>query len=182
MKASALLIVISILLPNLITGEPIDPDAKLAEWDGGFVTVADYREWWQRMDPKERPALRTIDEKRDYLDKIIDVRLMLAGAESLALDTLPKIRMWLEKQRISALKKALEDEAITADIRIDPLEVERELARQKTTIVARHIVVPTADLAAAILDSIKAGVPFENLAYRYSTDDYAPRGGYIVEV
>lgn len=182
MKGSALLIVISIILPNLIIGEPIDPSAKLAEWDGGFITVADYQERWQRMAPKERPELKSIEDKEKFLDNLIAARFLIAGAESARLDTLPNIREWFAKRRVSMLKSALEKQAIEPNAIVDSAEIDQILNRRTIEIEARHIVVPTAEIAQAILDSIEAGVPFDQLAIRYSVDAAGPKGGYLGRV
>ncbi len=157
----------------------VDPDATLAEWEGGSITVSDYVRWWQRIDPKDRPQLSTLEEKRRFLENMIDANLMLAEAESLGVQKFRNVYEWIARKKVILLTNALNALATRGRVHVDSLEVEEFYRRRLTQITARHIIVPTYERAKAILDSIKAGVPFEELAVRYSTDAAAPNGGYV---
>jgi len=163
----------------VIAATKVDPNAMLAEWNGGGITVSEYIKWWQRIDPRQRPQLKTPEQKRAFLDNMIDAYLMLAEAESLGLESWPTVHDWVAQRTAQKLKNVLNAQATKGRVRIDSSEVEELLEKRHIQITARHIIVPTYERALAILDSIKAGVPFEELAIRYSTDAAGPRGGYV---
>ncbi len=179
MRYFVAVLLVLIVSSMCLAGENVDPNAKLAEWKGGGITVGEYMKWWQRMKPEGRPELRTLEQKKQFLERMIDAYLMLAAAESLGIDKFPNVEEWIRRRRVGELENALNARATKGRVHVDSSEVEQLYKKRLTQITARHIVVGTYELAEALLDSIKAGVPFEDLATRYSKDPSAARGGYV---
>ncbi len=157
----------------------LDPGTVLAEWNDGAITVADYVGWWKAMAEGERDTLDDMEAKEAFLDNMISARLMLAEAESLGLVEEPDIKGFLVKREFGILSEKLLDRAMQNAPAPDEEEIEEIYGQQVTQISMRRIMVETHDLARAIMDSIAAGVPFEDLAYRYSTDVTGERGGSV---
>jgi peptidyl-prolyl cis-trans isomerase C len=157
----------------------VDKAAMVVEWNGGGITVGDFIAWWERMPPAGRPELSTMDEKSEFLESMINAKLMIAAAESLGLDRHPDIVDWVTRRRTGFLMEKLFSQATAGRLGIDEADVDRIYQRRLTQVVARHIIVPTLAEAEAMVDSINAGVPFEDLARRHSTCASAARGGSL---
>jgi peptidyl-prolyl cis-trans isomerase C len=157
----------------------IGPSTTVVEWDRGQITVSDLTQWWERIKPDERPQVSTAEEKAGFLQSMISARLMLDEAESLGIHKDPGVMMWLARSRTSRLKEALEAQALKGRVAVEESEVERFYQRRLTQIEARHIIVPSLEQAEALLDSLRAGVPFEDLAHRHSTCASGERGGFL---
>jgi peptidyl-prolyl cis-trans isomerase C len=179
MKRIVIILVLMWVVPCCGALAGVGPASMLAEWDGGGISVGDYVAWWERILPDERPSLSTIEEKTGFLESMINARLMLAEAESLGLDKQPNIVEWIRRRQSALMMDELFSQATVGRLGIDEDEVERVYRRRLTQVVARHIIVPTLDEAEAMIDSIKAGVPFEDLAARHSTCASAARGGAL---
>jgi parvulin-like peptidyl-prolyl isomerase len=157
----------------------VDPDAAVAEWDRGRITVSDYIRWWERIPEQDRPHLAVAEAKAEFLDNLISARLMLDEAESLGIDRHPDIVDWMTRRRTTSLMDQLNAQATSGRYTVSDDEVDRYYQRRLTQIRARHIIVDTEDEARAMIDSLNAGVPFEDLAMRYSTCASGARGGSV---
>jgi parvulin-like peptidyl-prolyl isomerase len=154
----------------------------IAEWEGGGITVRDYVWWWQRIPAKDRPALPNAEAKAEFLNSMINAKLMLAAAESVGIDRHPDVVEWVRQKREAFMKNELLAQATAGRLGVSDREVEEVYQRRLTQMEAWHITVPTIEKAEAMLDSIEAGVPFEDLAFRHSTCASAANRGYLGEV
>jgi len=155
----------------------LDPASVLAEWNDGSITVGDYVGWWKDMPEDERDTLDTMEAKRAFLDNMISAELMLAEAESLGIPEQPDIKEFLAQRRFGIISEALLSRAMASTPAPDEEEVEDIYRGLLTQVSVRRIMVESHDLAMALMDSIGAGVPFESLAYRHSTDVTGEKGG-----
>jgi parvulin-like peptidyl-prolyl isomerase len=156
----------------------VDPNALLAKWNDGSISVREYVDWWKQLPENDRDTLETMDQKLRFLETMINARLVLAEAESLGLDKRPSVVEFTERRRMAILSDSVLSRAMkSADV--DEDEVQRIFAEQRSQAAFRRIIVPTLDEAQSMMDSIAAGVPFEDLAMRYSSDVTGERGGYM---
>ncbi len=157
----------------------LGPDVVLAEWNDGKITVREYVDWYKQLPAGEKDTLDTAEAKRAFLENMINAELMLAEAESLGIDKHEDMRRILEKRRFSAVSTAILDRAMARAAEPDEREVEAMYREQLAQVDVLRIMVDTHDQVMALMDSIAAGVPFEDLAYRYSTDVTGERGGFL---
>ena len=157
----------------------VDSASMVVEWDGGGISVGDFIAWWERMPAASRPPLSTMEEKTEFLESMINAKLMIAEAESLGADKHPDVVEWMVRRRATFMVEALFAQATAGRLGIDEEEVDRIYQRRLTQVVARHLIVPTLAEAEAMIDSINAGVPFEDLAMRHSTCASGARGGSL---
>jgi peptidyl-prolyl cis-trans isomerase C len=179
MKQLQLVVALIIATPFCVYAAGPDPGAVVVEWDRGSITVGDYVQWWQRIPNEDRPHLAPVEAKAEFLQSLINARLMLDEAESLGIDRHPDIVDWVSRRLTSSLKERLNAQATAGRVSITDDEIERYYERRLTQITARHIIVPTEDEARALIDSLEAGIPFEDLAMRYSTCASGGRGGSV---
>jgi peptidyl-prolyl cis-trans isomerase C len=174
---------ISTVLLAVLTGPAgatsIDPAAVLAEWNEGNITVQDYVDWWKQMPAGERDTLETADAKAAFLDNMINARLVLAEAERLGIDEHDVVEQMVRRREFSIVSGAILDRAMATAPAADQEEVERIYREQLTQVNVRRIMVESRAEALALMDSIEAGTPFEDLAYRHSTDVTGENGGFL---
>lgn len=157
----------------------VNEGAVLAEWEGGSITVGEYTHWWERLSPDAKPDLSTLNGKADFLNNMINARIMLDEAEAMGVPEHPNVKDWVHSRRANAIREHLYQEATKGRLELDEAEVRRIYEKRLTQINASHIVVPAYDEALAMRDSLAAGVPFEDLARNHSTCASGARGGSL---
>jgi peptidyl-prolyl cis-trans isomerase C len=156
-----------------------DPSTYVAEWKGGGLTVGEFITWWKYGAEKERPALATLDERLKFLDVLINADLMIEEAESIGLTQLPTVADFWRGRRAGILSELVQTRATEGRVAVDRKQADDIYAKRMTEMDIKQIMVRTQDEARAIMDSIRAGVPFEDLAARYSTSPTGERGGEV---
>jgi peptidyl-prolyl cis-trans isomerase C len=179
MKAAVTFSMLVLFWTGWVFGAGVGGETVLAEWDGGNVTVAMYTHWWQRLDPASRPDMTTPEAKLEFLDNVINANLLLEEAEARGEDRNPNVTDWAYSRRANALRERLYQDATKGRLRVDEAEVRQIYEKRLAQIDASHIIVPTLQKAQAMMDSLRAGVPFEDLARRYSTCSSGARGGSL---
>ena len=160
------------------SAEP-EAGALLAEWKGGGVTVADYMSWWHYGSQASRPALSTLEDKQKFLDTVINAKLMMDEAESLGITQLPTVADFWKGRRMGMLTESVLMRATEGRTTADPRDIEDVYRKRLTEMEIKLITVKTKEEALALEDSIKAGIPFEDLARRYSISPSGERGGEV---
>jgi parvulin-like peptidyl-prolyl isomerase len=179
MKTAIAIVILGSLLSLPVVAGDVDPQSMLAEWDGGGVSVEQYVTWWERMNPRERPVLDSREARIEFLNNVINAQLMLEEAHRLELDKSPNVVDWVAIRRNNMLREYVFTRAAEGRVLVDEDEVEGFFARRVEQITASHIVVPTLEKARSIVDSLEAGVPFEDLATDYSTCASGSNKGYL---
>ena len=179
MKTTMVLLAGFLLFAVWTSAGEADKGAVLAEWEGGEITVGEYTRWWERLTPDARPDLSTMEEKTNFLDNMINARIMLDEAGAMGVPEHPNVKDWVHSRRVNALRERLYQEATIGRLEIDEAEVRKIYEKRLAQINASHIVAPTYDKALALLDSIAAGVSFEDLAKTHSTCTSGARGGSL---
>ncbi len=179
MKTTIVLLAGLLLFAAWTLAEEAEEAAVLAEWEDGNITVGEYTHWWERLTPDARPDLSTMDARTDFLDNMINAKIMLEEAEAMGVPEHPNVTDWVHTRRANALRERLYQEATKGRLEIDEAEVRKIYEKRLTQVNASHIVAPTYDKALAMLDSMAAGVSFEDLARAHSTCTSGARGGTL---
>ena len=158
---------------------PGDTSPLVATWSDGGVTVNDLVTWWNYgFDPNRKP-LTTLDDKEAFLNTVINAKLMIDKAESLGITQLPTVADFYRGRRAGMVTEKVLTRATVGRIKIDERDVNDVYAKRLTEMDLSQIVVPKESLAVALEDSIKAGVPFGDLAVRYSIAPTANQRGVL---
>lgn len=184
MRLLAIGLLVSVVLPLHAAAEGGDPtaqsvdlSAKLATWHGGEITVQDYVDWWKNLPEDDRTPLVNMEEKVEFLENMINARLMLAAVESLGIDQSPDLLLFKHKRRVGLLIETLLSEATEGRIQVSDQEIDESINRRRTQVNITRIIVASNEEAVALIDSIEAGIPMEDLARRYSDCPTANKGG-----
>jgi peptidyl-prolyl cis-trans isomerase C len=159
-----------------------DTSPLVAQWSGGGITVNEMLKWWSYGSPAERKPVTTLAEKEEFLNSLVNARLMIDKAESLGITNLPTVADFYRGRRISMTNEKLLTLATEGRITVSDKDVDEVYRKRATEMELRQIIVPKLDLARALRDSIRAGVSFEDLARRYSTAPTGNDGGLIGKV
>jgi peptidyl-prolyl cis-trans isomerase C len=155
----------------------------LAEVNGNIITTEDFKKEVEGLPPYLKPVAETEEGRRDLLDRMIVRNIILQQAKKDGLDKSPEIAAKLEelKQQLVVevfLKKKLEEQANISDADLKKF-YDENIDKFKTgdQVRASHILVKTEAEARDVLDQIKKGGNFEELAKKYSIDAAKTRGG-----
>jgi peptidyl-prolyl cis-trans isomerase SurA len=176
---------------------PATDDGLLAEWNGGDLTLDAFEEAYAgAVGGPEEAADDSMEAYRDFLERYVNFRLKVQQAREIGLEQDSSLRAELAEYRDQLARPYFTDQAVLEDIIRDLYQ------KQQEEIHAAHLLVmvdpaasPADTLAAyqrtvAFLDSIEAGIPFDELAFRHSEDPSARRnrgdlgyfsGGRMVE-
>jgi peptidyl-prolyl cis-trans isomerase C len=159
-----------------------DPSARVAIWNGGDVTVEEFITYYGYTSETERQPLPTLEAKIRFLDPLINAEMMMQEAESLGIPNLPTVADFVRGRRAGTLTEMVQVRATQGRIKVAERDVEAIYNKTLTEMEIKEITTRTREEADAMLDSIKAGVPFEDLARRYSTSPTGERGGELGKI
>ncbi len=156
----------------------------VAKVDGVYITRLQLDNAIDRVPPMQRPRFQTPEGKREMVERLIDEVIVQLEAENLGLDTLPEVVEEVRRARTNALRRVYYEEEIRKPITVSDKEARKRYEKEKERyrvagrVRGKRVVVKDSALAAAILDSVKAGTPIDSLAKRHSIyKAEARRGG-----
>jgi peptidyl-prolyl cis-trans isomerase C len=136
--------------------------------------------------PEEnRVPFLTPDGRKKILDEIVSFMLFAEGAKAAGIDKEPAIKTRLEYQDIQLLGREYFQRQLA---KMPPISEEEMQAYYKEHVAeftppeeikARHVLVKTEAEANKVLDEIKAGKDFAEVAKKYSIDPAAAAGGKL---
>ncbi|MFH1221186.1 MAG: peptidylprolyl isomerase [Candidatus Eisenbacteria bacterium] len=156
-----------------------DPVAPVAQWKGGEITVSEYLTWYRYGAEPNRKPPTTLDEKLAFLNTLINAKLMIEEAESLGIAKLPIVADFYNGRRTNLMIETLQTQATLGRVSVDQRDIDDIYAKRLTEMDVSQIQLRTQDEANALADSIEAGVPFPDLATRYSISPTGERGGSV---
>ena len=178
--------------PSADAGPPV-----VATWQGEDLTLDEFEDAYANSVGSEQEAADdSMGAYRDFLDRYVNFRLKVREARDLGLEQDSSLQAEMTEYRDQLARPYFTDQAVLDDIIHDLYE------KQQEEIHASHLLILVAPTAApadtlaaynkahSFLDSLAAGVPFDELAFRYSEDPSARRnrgdlgyftGGRMVE-
>ncbi|MFC1475065.1 peptidyl-prolyl cis-trans isomerase [Candidatus Zixiibacteriota bacterium] len=152
--------------------------------NGYEVTETEFNDYYTRLNMTFPSAEEEFNKKRELLDSVIVSRLLVQAAYEKNIDKSSE----LARVILSNKNKFLLDILFQRDIApyIEPTDAELKDFHNKLEFKYRasHILVENLDTANALLDRIKVGENFDQLAFDYSIDPSAKRNkgdlGYFV--
>ncbi|HLT47623.1 MAG TPA: peptidylprolyl isomerase [Rubricoccaceae bacterium] len=181
---------------------PADPlpaagPSLVAEWDGEDLTLDEFEAAYANsVGGADEAADDSMAALEDFLDRYVNFRLKVRQARDLGLDQDSSLQAEMAEYRDQLARPYFTDQAVLEDIIRDLYEKQQEEIRASHILVMVDAAAPPADTLAAyertraFLDSLEAGVPFDDLAFRHSEDPSARRnrgdlgyftGGRMVE-
>ncbi len=156
--------------------------APVATVNGTAISRADYDFYLNTLlAGKKPPSELTTDQKNQVLDELVSMQLIGTQAQKDGLDKEPDVAARLEVTRLRLMADAGSQKYLKGKEPTDQeLHAEYDTqtaAMDKTEYHARHILVPTKELADQLTKRIKGGAKFEDLAKANSIDGSKTNGG-----
>jgi peptidyl-prolyl cis-trans isomerase C len=155
----------------------------LAEVNGAIITTDDFKKEVENLPPYLRPMAETPKGKNELLETMIVREIIMQKAKKEGMDKSPAVAAKVEelKQRViveAFLKKKLEEQANISDGEMKKFYDEnKDKFNTGEQVRASHILVKNEAEAKEILDQVKKGGNFEELAKKHSIDGAAAKGG-----
>lgn len=146
-----------------------------------LISLEDYEKKFVKEKPLYAMKNVTFEEKKKFLDKMIDDRLQVQAAYQYGTDKIPEIKAMLDDKKREIVYVAILDKEVVYEI-IKEEEIREYYEKSKFDIRARHILLSLPQSATAveidstiakangIIDKIKAGTDFAELVEEYSQD------------
>ena len=156
----------------------------VAKVDGVYITRLQLDNAIDRVPPMQRARFQTPEGKMEMVQRLIDEVIVQLEAKRLGLDTLPEVVKEVQRARTNALRRVYYEEEIRKPVKVSDKEARKRYEENKERyrvpgrVRGKRVVVKDSATAAALLDSVKAGVSIDSLAKRHSVyKGEARRGG-----
>ncbi|TYR30334.1 peptidylprolyl isomerase [Mesorhizobium microcysteis] len=164
----------------LALAQDVAPETVVATVNGTPITEADLT--IAIADLEQQFAQLPEDQRRAAaLSAVIEIRLLAAEAETKGLADGDDFNRRMDMLRQRALHSAYIDEEVANLVTDDAVRAryDEEIAKLDAgeEVRARHIIVPTQEEAAAIIEELNGGGDFEEIAKEKSQDGAAAQGG-----
>lgn len=139
------------------------------------VLIEDIEDYMGRRGFRFASAEDELNSKRAYLDSFINQELLIIGAFEHNLENQEEVLKVVEGERVKFLLEVLFDEKILSKATPSEAEIKDWYVRMGEEIKASHIIAETEAEAQDIIQKLKDGAVFEELAVEYSIDPSAKR-------
>lgn len=170
-----------LLLFTALTGCTVETgDRTVAQIGDEEITVDQLRKFIAGL-PKEAKAETTrVEEAKNHLNTMINIQLLIMEAKAADLDKSPEFRARLERVQREKLISIFQDRELEVEEEVVEDEVREYAERMGLTRAVRlaDIMVPSRENASAALRELKNGVPFGQVAQKWSINKKtAAQGG-----
>ena len=175
-RAQALILWSAIALMVIFTlGCSKEEGVTVAKIGDRRVTIDEIDRIFQRVGARFPSAEEELKARRNLVDTLIDMNLLVIGAYEHNLDNHEEVLRAVEGEKGAFLRDALIQELIVSKSIPSEAEIKDWYGRMGEEFKVSHIVVDSLATAEEILAKLKAGGVFEELALQYSRDPYVKR-------
>ena len=165
--------VVALLLVGCGGSDSKDSDTTvLATIGSDEITAGDYWDAVRRMQPAGRPDLETAEARTALLGDLINKRLL----ERASIEMLPELgaqeSLRMERYRRGQLGQLLEQLLVRSQVKISEEDKDRLYRNRQKDVHIEAILVPTEEMGEAMLDRLRRGAEFADIAAEYSILEY----------
>jgi len=157
----------------------LPPETILASFGGQTITLGEFNQIWEQVPEDYKLQL----DKSTALDQVISEKLLIQEANNMGLekdnDVLEQIKKMTEQILVQALiqREILDKVAVSDEEVSEYYEKNKDSFTEKEQIHLYNILVETEEEAKVILEQLKAGGDFSEIAKEKSTGPSAAQGG-----
>lgn len=144
-------------------------ESVLAVVDGAPITESDLKYALAIAHRKEDLSSAGTLDIRNYIDKLVDDRLIMNEARNAGMDQYPEVRQAIEAYMLRESVTKLHDEEILRKVSVTEQESEEFYRTNYVRFALRIIETDSGEKAQTILDELKRGSDFVESAKKYST-------------
>lgn len=176
------IIILSTCLVGVIAG--CGQDTVVARYDGRIITVDEYLEEFDNLPEHTRASINTLEEKQEFVYRLIRRELLLQEAVRMGLEYNESIQYKIETYKSNLLISEMLERKFSGKIIVTEAEIKDYYSTNLddfTTekVEASHILVKTREDAEEVLALINRGRNFNDLATEYSFGPGAEKGGIL---
>lgn len=147
-------------------------DRVVAQIGDAEITVDQLRKFMAALPEYAKAEHTGVEEARNHLHTMINIELLVMEAKAAGLDESPELRARLERIRLEKLVSIFQDRALEVEEEVEESEVLEYAERMGLTRAIRlaDIMVSSRENALAALRELKTGVPFGQVAKKWSTN------------
>ncbi len=154
-------------------------ELKVAEFKDQVITVADFEQAYERVDPAYLPKKTGDEGKREFLDTMLNKYVMAYKADELGYDKDPTVAQGMEMFSRMALQVAYLKKQVADRITVSDKEVRAHYDNQGTSMECKQILCDTPDQAEEAYQAIQDGQDFDAVLRQYSKNEDAATGGMV---
>jgi peptidyl-prolyl cis-trans isomerase C len=161
------------------TETTLPPETILSSFNGQTITLGEFNELWEQIPENYKLQLT----KRNVLDQIISEKLLIQEAKKRGLEQDKDVLDQIKKTTEQILVQSLVEKEIIEKVKVDDQEALTYYEENKNNFITKeqvylyNILVETEEVAKDILEKLKSGVDFIELAKEKSTGPSAAQGG-----
>ena len=155
-------------------------DRVVAQIDDAKITVDQLQKFIDSLPEETKAETTRVEEAKNHLNTMINIELLIMEAKAADLDKSPEFLARLAQVRREKLVSTFQDRALEVEEDVEEGEVREYAERMGLTRAVRlaDIMVPSQENALAVLRELKNGVPFGQVAQKWSINKKtAAQGG-----
>nr|MBN2278520.1 peptidylprolyl isomerase [candidate division Zixibacteria bacterium] len=168
----------------MLNGCGSDDDPVIAKVDGEKITARELNDIFNRSGQKFASFDEELQNRRQILDSLIIQRLLIKEAYKKNIDESEEVKRIVLGNKDRFLLDAFYKKMVIDPVQITDEDVKDFYNKLEYKVQASHILVHSKELADSIIEKLKEGESFENLALQYSVDPSASQNrgdlGYFV--
>ena len=148
-------------------------DRVVAQIGDEQITVDQLRKFMDSLPEYAKAEHNGVEEARNHLNTMINIELLIMEAQAADLDESPELRAQLERGRLEKLVGIFQDRALEVEEEVEESEVREYAERMGLTRAVRlaDIMVSSRENALVVLRELKTGVPFGQVAKKWSINE-----------
>ena len=157
----------------------LPPETILSSFDGQTITLGEFNQLWDQIPENSKLQLT----KRNVLDQIISEKLLIQEAKNRGLEQDKDVLEQIKNTTEQILVQSLIEKEIIGKVKVDDQEALTYYEENKDNFITKeqvylyNILVETEEVAKDILEKLKAGGDFIEIAKEKSTGPSAAQGG-----
>jgi peptidyl-prolyl cis-trans isomerase C len=164
-------------------------DRIVARVGNDVITLGQFEQEFRTPEERDSVAQMTLEQRKEYLNRLIDRRLQLLDAYELGLDKTPEVAARIQTMERRLVYRRLIERDVLSRV-ISDKQIRDEYDHMDREVRARQILLrvgsysnggsekEVADRAWQIYRELKSGADFDSLLQRYTEDEKTkPRGG-----
>lgn len=161
------------------TETTLPPETILSSFNGQTITLGEFNQLWDQIPENSKLQLT----KRNVLDQIISEKLLIQEAKNRGLEQDKDVLEQIKKTTEQILVQSLIEKEIIGKVKVDDKEALTYYEENKDNFITKeqvylyNILVETEEVAQDILEKLKAGGDFIEIAKEKSTGPSAAQGG-----
>jgi parvulin-like peptidyl-prolyl isomerase len=152
------------------TGCGSDKDPVLAEVGQNIIRASDLTQAYVRIKPESRPPVVTLEDRKSFLDDLINKQLMEILSQEKYPQVLPRLQTRITRYSEGVLSNMAKDALIRKRVPITAAMKDTIYNDMKRELHIKAMLVPDKDAAEYVYKQIQDGADFSELARDYSSE------------